>query len=237
MSSVMKVIANLLACGLISYLIIHSVVNYSSAINQYSNKWHDARCSVTRSAGDLYSKINYNAIINHTHMNGYINRTIPFKNKMYHNSPCKILMDYHQKIIDVKLYDPYHSSHYDNKANYDSMMQIIVFSVLLFAILMMLCLIITELNTISMIKRPDIEAPASLKRFQTGAGKHAKIPLTDKKEHDLRKAGIFYPAPDDQNDLHKAGIYHPSEFCSTDIKEKDISDYPPVYPTECIEKK
>lgn len=240
MSNAMKVIINFIACGLISYLIIHSVVNYSSAINKYSNKWYDARCSISKSADSIYeAKIYYDALVNHTHIYGYLNRTIPFKNKLYYNSPCKILLDYTRKVIDVKFSyahaaNNYHYYNYDNKANNDSMMQIILFSFLLFALLMILCLIITELNTISMIKRPDIESPKISKHSKPSKEhtKHSKE-HTDVKEHDLRKAGIFYPSEFQSSAMDQKSTEKQNNF----IKERDISDYPPVYPTECIEKK
>jgi len=146
---------------------------------------------------------------------GYINRTLLFNNKRIYANNCKILTDINDVVLDIKLIAPSFqfedsSSNRDWSSN-DSMMQLIVFSVLLFGLLIMLCIIVSEMNEISMINNKnrikklatDIESTGS-----TGSTKnlveHNLVEQNLAEPINLRKAGIVYPPEYNFENEHKS---------------------------------
>lgn len=213
MCTYLKITACVCSCFILVSIIIQSIVGYSYAIGALSNEWHVGHCSVVKSDTRI-AKIFYNYMDDGKLYEGYINKTLLFNNKRIYSHNCKILTDALDKVLDIKLTHPLFedksSNNGDKSSNNDaSMMQLIVFSVLLFGLLMMLCIIVSEMNEISMINNKirikkiatDVESCSSSAKplAEQNSIKQSLIEPIN-----LRKAGIVYPPEYNFENGHKS---------------------------------
>lgn len=231
MCTYLKVTACICSCFIFVSIIIQSIVGYSYAINEFSNTWHTGHCSVVKSDTRI-AKIFYN-YMNDGHLyEGYINRTLLFNNKRIYAHNCKILTDINDVVLDIKLVSPSFqfedsSSNRDwsSNRNEDNMMQLIVFSVLLFGLLIMLCIIVSEMNEISMINNKNRIKKLTTDIESTGStGSTKNLVEHNLVEHNLVEQNLAEQKLAEPVNLRKAGIVYPPEY-NFENKHKSYDEF------------